>query len=79
MLRTPHQHFEQLRESGISYLPSTISQKSDDLMIWMISMSCPVAQQCCFFVSYRRKMTSICHRANIEQPSKIERRREYAL
>jgi len=75
----PHQHFEKLRESGICHLPLAIRQKTDDLMIWMISMTRPVAQQCCFFVSYRRKMTSICHRANIEQPSKIERGREYAL
>ena len=29
----------------MSYLPSAIGQKSDDLMIWMIWVTWPVAQQ----------------------------------
>jgi hypothetical protein len=38
-----------LAPGAICHLPSAIGQKSDDLMIWMISMSRPVAQQCPLF------------------------------
>jgi hypothetical protein len=37
------------RPSAISHPPLAIRQRSDDLMIWMISVTCPGAQQCRFF------------------------------